>query len=91
MTINRFLHIGFDSYVDSEKIFLIAACDTDKIRREMKKRDIDKNSLSFWNACGGKEMRSVILMTDGMLVATSLNPDTLVSRYVEMIQGGFLK
>ena len=57
----------------------------------MKKREINKNSLSFWNACGGKEMRSVILMTDGMLVTTSLNPDTLVGRYEEMIQGGFLK
>lgn len=88
---NRFLHIGFDSYVDSEKIVLIAACDIDKIRREMKKREINKNSLNFWNACGGKEMRSVILMTDGMLVTTSLNPDTLVGRYEEMIQGGFLK
>ena len=45
---NRFLHIGFDSYVDSEKIVLISACDTDKIRREMKKREINKNSMNFW-------------------------------------------
>lgn len=88
---NRFLHIGFDSYVDSEKIVLISACDTDKIRREMKKREINKNSMNFWNACGGKEMRSVILMTDGMIVTSSINADTLVNRYGEMVKGVFLK
>ena len=44
---NRFLHIGFDSYVDSEKIVLISACDTDKIRREMKKREMGKRKINL--------------------------------------------
>lgn len=85
---NKFLHIGFETYIDSEKIILISACDIDKLRREMKKREIDKNSPKYWNATGGKETRSVILMNDGMVVTSALNADTLVGRYEDMIRGG---
>lgn len=88
---NRHLHIGFDTFIDSEKIILITSCDVDKLRREMKKRNLDKNSSQYWNATGGKEMKSVILMTDGMIVTSALNPSTLVGRYEEMVKGGALK
>ena len=32
---DRFLHVGFDSYVNIKKIIAISPCDADKIRREM--------------------------------------------------------
>ena len=36
-------------------------------------------------------MRTVILMDDGMIVSSSLNTDTLVNRYEDMIRGGSVK
>lgn len=88
---DRFLHVGFDSYVNIKKIIAISPCDADKIRREMQKRGLEKNTSKYWNACGGKEMRTVILMDDGMIVSSSLNTDTLVNRYEDMIRGGSIK
>ena len=57
----------------------------------LEKRGLEKNSSKYWNACGGKEMRTVILMDDGMIVSSSLNTDTLVNRYEDMIRGGSVK
>lgn len=85
---NKFLNIGFDAFINTEKIILISSGDSEKIRREMKKRDIDKNSSKYWNACGGKEMKSVILMDDGMVVTSAVKSDTLASRYEVMVKGG---
>lgn len=81
---NEFLHIGFDSYVSVSKIRIIASMDADKLRREMSKRNIDKNSSMFWNSGGSKEMKTVILCDDGMLITSALNADTLIKRLNEM-------
>ena len=44
---NELLHIGFDSYINVRKIVLITEMDAAKLRREMTKRDLDKNSAKF--------------------------------------------
>lgn len=89
--INKFLHIGFENYVNHEEVYLISDCDTDRLRRELKRKNIEKNSEGFWNACGNKEVRSIVVMKNGTIIASALKSETLVSRYVEMTKGGFVK
>ena len=52
--------------------------------------NIEKNSEGFWNACGNKEVRSIVEMKNGTIIASALKSETLVSRYVEMTKGGFV-
>lgn len=85
---NEFLHVGFDAFVNVAKVKLIAPADSEKLRREMKRREIDKNSMLFWNTALGKETKSVILLDDGMLVASGVSSETLVKRFNEMKRGG---
>ncbi len=85
---NEFLHVGFDAFINVAKIRLIASIDADKLRREMKRREIDKGSVLFWNTAAGKETKSVILLDDGMLVASGVSSETLVKRFNEIVRGG---
>jgi len=85
---NEFLHIGFDSYVNVRKVILITEMDSAKLRREMAKREIEKNSSKYWNASAGKEIKSVLLCDDGMFIASALGADTLIKRFNEMKKGG---
>ena len=85
---NEFLHVGFDAFINVAKIRLIAPIDADKLRREMKRREIDKGSVLFWNTAAGKETKSVILLDDGMLVASGVSSETLVKRFNEIVRVG---
>lgn len=85
---NEFLHVGFDAFINIAKVRLIAPADAEKLRREMKRREIDKSSMLFWNTASGKETKSVILMDDGMLVASGVSAETLVKRFNELKRGG---
>lgn len=85
---NEFLHVGFDAFVNVAKVRLIAPTDAEKLRREMKRREIDKCSVLFWNTAAGKETKSVILLDDGMLVASGVSSETLVKRFNEIARGG---
>ena len=85
---NEFLHVGFDAFINVAKIRLIAPIDADKLRREMKRREIDKGSVLFWNTAAGKETKSVILLDDGLLVASGVSSETLVKRFNEIVRGG---
>ena len=88
---NDFLAIGFDSYVNLNHVKLICTMESDKLRREMKRRQIEKGSDKYWDACSGKPMKSVILMNDGMLILSALGADTLVKRISELNNGGISK
>lgn len=81
--INEFLHLGFDSYVNVGKVKLIADMDSDKLRREMMKRNMDKNSSMYWNAANAKKVKSIILCDDGMIIVSALTAETLVKRFNE--------
>lgn len=85
---NEFLHVGFDAYVNVAKIRIIVPADAEKVRRELKKREIDKNSTLFWNTAPGRDPKSLIIFTDGMFVASAVSAETLVKRYMEMKKGG---
>lgn len=82
---NEMLHIGFDTYVNLNKIKLISATDSEKLRRELKRRGIDKSSELLWDAANGKEIKSAVLLDDGMIIASAVNSETLFKR----INGNF--
>lgn len=88
---NDFLPIGFDSYVNLNKVKFICAMEPDKLRREMKRRQIEKGSDKYWDACSGKPMKSVLLLSDGMLIVSALGADTLIKRISELNNGGTSK
>ncbi len=85
---NEFLPIGFDSYVNLKNVKLICTMESDKLRRELNKRQIEKSSEKFWDACSGKPMKSVLLLTDGTFVTSALNAETLIKRKNELSNGG---
>lgn len=62
---NEFLHVGFDAFINVAKIRLIAPIDADKLRREMKRREIDKGSVLFWNTAAGKETKRCVQFSSG--------------------------
>ncbi len=84
---NEFLHLGFDSYINVAKVRLIADIDSDKLRREMQKREMDKNSKMFWNASNSKKIKSIVLCDDGMIIVSALNAETLVKRFNDIRKG----
>lgn len=85
---NEFLHIGFDAYVNAGKILLIMQADADKVRREMKKRNIEKTSPAFWDATNGKEAKSFLLLENATVVVSGVSAETLVKRNSELFKGG---
>ncbi len=85
---NEFLPIGFDSYVNLVNVRLICSMDQDRLRRELRRRQIEKSSEKFWDACSGKPMRSVLLLNDGTFITSALNADTLIKRKNELSNGG---
>ena len=88
---NDFLPIGFDAYVNVDKVKLISAIDADKLRREMKKRGIERNGDRFWDACSGKALKTLLLLEDGTIVISAIGSDTLIKRFYEIKMGGNLK
>ena len=85
---NEFLHVGLDCFVNVCKVILITEMDSPKLRRELTRRKLDKDSDKYWNAAGGKEVKSVILCDDGLLVASTISAVTLIKRFNEMKKGG---
>jgi len=85
---NEFLHVGLDCFVNVRKVILITEMDSPKLRRELTRRKLDKDSDKYWNAAGGKEVKSVILCDDGLLVASTISAVTLIKRFNEMKKGG---
>jgi len=88
---NEFLAIGFDAYVNLGKVRVISPTDPDKLRREMKKRNMEKSSPSFWDTSNGKGVKSLLVLDDGFLVTSALGTDTLFKRFNDYKNGGNAK
>lgn len=85
---NEFLHIGFDAYVNVSKVLFIYSADAERVNRELKRREIDKNSAMFWDSAPRKETKSLIIMECGTLIASAVSTDTLIKRFLELKKGG---
>lgn len=84
----EFLHIGFESYVNIQKVKMIVMTDTTKLRKELQRRKLEKTSAQFFDAAKGKSPKSFLLLDDGMIVVSGIAADTLNKRINEMNMGG---
>ena len=74
------LHLGNDNYVNMDKVKLITAANAEKVRKYRIERNIDKNSVNFFNGSSDKETRSMILFCDGSICTSSVSAKSLNER-----------
>ena len=77
---NLFLPLGNDNYVNMDKVKLISAANAEKVRKYRIERNIDKNSVNFFNGSSDKETRSMILFCDGSICTSSVSAKALNER-----------
>lgn len=73
----RFIHVGGDYYVAIDKI--LSFCDGTTYSAKQRIRDA-KETGHFLNYTTGKKTRSLLLTTEGLLIASFLGPKTLAKR-----------
>ena len=74
------LHLGNDNYVNLDKVKLISSANAEKVRKYRTDRNIDKNSVDFFNGSSDKETRSMILFCDGSICTSSVSAKSLNER-----------
>ena len=82
---NLFLPLGNDNYVNMDKVKLITAANAEKVRKYRIERNIDKNSVNFFNGSSDKETRSMILFCDGSICTSSVSAKSLKDRAKKLI------
>ncbi len=84
----EFLNVGFEAYVNMSKIRIVAPTTAVKLRRDLKKRNLDRSSPQCFDATNGKEVKSIILLDDGSFVLSAINAETLAKRNTKSQIGG---
>lgn len=79
----QFLNIGYGSYVDADKIVGIIKPDAAPIKRLIQNA---KENLTLIDATAGRRTRAVLIMSDGHLIVSGLQVETLVNRLDEKIK-----
>ena len=74
------LHLGNDNYVNLDKVKLISSANAEKVRKYRADRNIDKNSVDFFNGSSDRETRSMILFCDGSICTSSVSAKSLYER-----------
>ena len=74
------LHLGNDNYVNLDKAKLISSANAEKVRKYRTDRNIDKNSVDFFNGSSDRETRSMILFCDGSICTSSVSAKVLNDR-----------
>ena len=83
---NLFLPLGNDNYVNMDKVKLITAANAEKVRKYRIERNIDKNSVNFFNGSSDKETRSMILFCDGSICTSSVSSKVLNERAIKLAE-----
>ena len=74
------LPLGNDNYVNLDKVKLISSANAEKVRKYRTDRNIDKNSVDFFNGSSDRETRSMILFCDGSICTSSVSAKILNER-----------
>ena len=82
---NLFLHLGNDNYVNLDKVKLISSANAEKVRKYRTDRNIDKNSVDFFNGSSDRETRSMILFCDGSICTSSVSAKSLQDRANKLV------
>lgn len=74
---NGLLHIGHGNYVSKNKVLAITPCESSPMRR---KRMTAEDEGRFIDCTAGKKTRSLLHLTDGFMVGSSVTPEALSER-----------
>lgn len=77
---NDMIPIGNNAFVKSEKIRILIPADAAKVRRILKKKEIEINSPLLWDATGGFETRTLIVLDGGMMVMSFISSGAISRR-----------
>lgn len=81
----KFINIGNKNFTNVNKIKHIIAVDSDKVRRFLKKHNLDRTSMQVTDATGDKEVRSMILLDDDSITLSCVSSTVLSKRASEMV------
>lgn len=84
----EFLNVGYDVYINISKIRIIAPITATKLRKELKRRELDRSSPQCFDATYGKESRAIIILDDGGIIISATNAETLAKRNTKTQNGG---
>lgn len=74
---NKFVHIGFGNFVAIDKIRGIYTINTSPIKNKV---SLAKDLGTVEDLTKSKATKSVIVMNDGTIVLSAINPKTLIKR-----------
>ncbi len=75
--------IGYGNYIDSEKIAAVVGADSAPVKRMLKHA---KASGSLIDATAGRKTRSVIVLANNQIVASSNLSDTIAEKTNKLIE-----
>ena len=84
MSSGKFLNVGFDNVVAVERIIAVASADPSPIKRL---REAASRHQKLIDATNGRRTRAVIITDSDHVVLSSLHPETVAQRLVEL-RGG---
>ena len=84
MTSPTLVNIGFDNAVSAERVVAILSADPAPIKRL---REEASQQRKLVDATNGRKTRTVIVTDSDHVVLSSLQPDTLAQRFIEL-KGG---
>lgn len=76
----KFINIGNKNFTNVDKIKHIIAADADKVRRFLKKHNLDRASMQVVDATGEKEVRSMLLLEDNSITLSCVSSTALSKR-----------
>lgn len=75
---NRLINIGFGNMVNTDKIVTIISPDSAPSKRQIQ---MAKENHSIIDATQGRKTKSLIFTTDGHLIISAIQPETLAARF----------
>ncbi len=75
---NRLINIGFGNMVNTDKIVTIISPDSAPSKRQVQ---MAKENHSIIDATQGRKTKSLIFTTDGHLIISAIQPETLAARF----------
>ncbi|MEE8885558.1 MAG: DUF370 domain-containing protein [Eubacteriales bacterium] len=75
---SRLINIGFGNAVNTDRVLSVVSPDAAPVRR-MVSRARDNGALI--DATQGRKTKSVVVMTNGSIVLSALQPETIVRRF----------
>lgn len=73
----NFINVGFGNFVAVQKIIAIISPDSAPVKRTIQDAKNDKKLI---NATYGRRARSVLILADGQVMLSAVQPETIVNR-----------